>query len=230
MTLSELCEPLLQKVCLLNRLGRKGGGSSDYEQLRFEVKELFESMAKAAESDPVLKAQWQKLEFPLVFFTDSMIAESGLPVAGEWNRNRLAYERKELAGDEKFFDFLDETLSDPSNEATERLTIYYTCLGLGFSGWYAGQPEYLRGKMMDISQRIRPALDTDKAARICPEAYNNVDTRELLQPPGLRLGAIALIFGGLCLIVMTVEIYLLRAASLSLADSLSAITSQETSK
>jgi len=230
MTLSELCEPLFQKVCLLNRLGRKGGGSSDCEQLRFEVKELFERMGKAAENDPVLKAQWQKLELPLIFFTDSMIAESGLPVAGEWNRNRLAYDRKELAGDEKFFDFLDETLSDPSNEATERLTIYYTCLGLGFSGWYAGQPEYLRGKMMDISQRVRPALDTDKAARICPEAYNNVDTRELLQPPGLRLGAIALIFGGLSLIVMTVEIYLLRAASLSLSDSLSAITSQETSK
>ena len=87
MTLSELCEPLFQKVGLLNRLGRKAGGSSDYEQLSLEIKELFESMAKAAESDPVLKTQWQKLEFPLIFFTDSMIAESGLPLASEWNRH-----------------------------------------------------------------------------------------------------------------------------------------------
>ena len=51
----------------------------------------------------------------------------------------------------KFFDLLDETLNDPSDEATERLKIFYTCLGLGFSGWYAGQSEYLRGKMLDIS-------------------------------------------------------------------------------
>lgn len=230
MTPLELCEPLLTKICLLNRLGRKGGGSFGYDQLRAEIEEIFGSLRASAEADPGLKAHWQKLELPLIFFVDSMISESGLTVAAEWNRNRLAYERKELAGDEKFFDLLDETLNDPSDEANQRLPVFYTCIGLGFMGWYGGQPEYLRGKMLDISQRIRTAMETDKTARICPEAYLNVDTRDLVQPPASRLGGIAIVFAGLCLIVVTVEAYLFHAASLSLTDSLSAIGAQEISK
>jgi len=230
MTPLELCEPLFTKVCLLNRLGRKGGGVASYDQLRLQIEGIFSDLRKAADSDPVLRLQWEKLELPLIFFVDSMISESGLAVAATWNRSRLAYEQKELAGDEKFFDLLDETLNDPSDEASLRLPVFYTCLGIGFMGWYAGQPEYLRGKMLDISQRLRTAMETDKTARICPEAYLNVDTRDLVQAPASRLGGIAIVFAGLCLVVITVEAYLFHAASLSLTDSLSAIGSQEIRK
>ena len=207
-----------------------GGSVAGYDELRLEIEEILAEIRKAADSDPVLRIQWQKLELPMIFFVDSMISESGLTVAATWNRSRLAYDRKELAGDEKFFDLLDETLNDPSDEASLRLPVFYTCIGVGFTGWYTGQPEYLRGKMLDISQRIRTAMETDKTARLCPEAYLNVDTRDLVQAPASRLGGIAIVFLGLCLIVVTVEAYLFHAASLSLTDSLSAIGSQEISK
>ena len=231
MTLLELCEPLFKKVCLLNRLARKGASLStaiDSDRLRLEIKELFSGIQKRASATPGLAAQWQKLELPMIFFVDSMIAECGLSISASWNRNRIAYEQKELAGDEKFFDLLDDTLKDPSQEATERLQIFYTCLGLGFTGWYAGQNEYLRGKMLDISHRIGSAIDASQNTRICPEAYAGVDTRDLVQQPGLGIGAIAAIFLGLCFIVFSVETYLFRAASLSLLDSLAAIETQET--
>jgi type VI protein secretion system component VasF len=230
MTPLELCEPIFNKICVLNRLGRNQGALLTYDQLRLEIEQLFSELRNAAEADPALKAQWQKLELPMSFFVDSMVSESGLALAATWNRNRLAYERKELAGDEKFFDLLDETLNDPSDEASQRLVVFYTCIGLGFTGWYAGQPEYLRGKMLDVSQRIRSAMETDKTIRICPEAYLNVDTRDLVQAPASKLGGIAIVFAGLCLIVVTVEAYLFHAASLSLTDSLTAIGSQEISK
>jgi type VI protein secretion system component VasF len=230
MPLLEVCEPLFKKICLLNRLARSGGGSSDFARLQFEMKEIFSAMAKTAEGDPLLRAQWPNIELPLIFFTDSMISENGSAASEVWNRTRLAYERKELAGDEKFFDLLDETLKDPTPEATERLKVFYTCIGMGFSGWYAGQPEYLRGKMLDISQRIGSAMETNRASKLCPEAYLGVDTRDLVQAPAAKLGAIALVFVGLCLIVLTVEIYLFRAASLSLTDSVTAVASQEISK
>jgi hypothetical protein len=84
--------------------------------------------------------------------------------------------------------------------------------------------------MLDISQRIRSAMETDQTVRICPETYLNVDTRDLVQPPASKLGGIAIVFAGLCLIVVTVEAYLFHAASLSLTDSLTAIGSQEISK
>jgi type VI secretion system protein ImpK len=230
MTPLELCEPIFTKVCVLNRLGRKQGDLLTYDHLRSEIELLFAAVRNAAEADPILRVQWQKLELPMIFFVDSMVSESGLALAATWNRNRLAYDRKELAGDEKFFDLLDETLNDASDEASQRLVVYYTCIGLGFTGWYAGQPEYLRGKMLDVSQRIRAAMETDKTLRICPETYLNVDTRDLVQPPAARLGGIAIVFAGLCLIVVTVEAYLFHAASLSLTDSLTAIGSQEISK
>src|ERR1700755_1372462 len=223
----ELCEPIFTKICVLNRLGRSQGGLLTYDHLRLEIEQLFAAVQASAETDPALRVQWQKLELALIFFVDSMISESGLAVASTWNRSRLAYDRKELAGDEKFFDLLDETLNDASDEASQRLLVFYTCIGLGFTGWYAGQSEYLRGKMLDISQRIRSAMETDKTVRICPETYLNVDTRDLVQPPASRLGGIAIVFAGLCLIVVTVEAYLFHAASLSLTDSLTAIGSQE---
>ena len=230
MTPLELYEPIFTRVCVLNRLGRKQGDLLNYDQLRSEIEQLLAGARNSAEADPVLRVHWQKLELPMIFFVDSMISESGLGVAATWNRNRLAYERKELAGDEKFFDLLDETLNDPSDEASQRLLVFYTCIGLGFTGWYAGQPEYLRGKMLDISQRIRNAMETDKTVRICPETYLNVDTRDLVQPPASKLGGIAIVFAGLCLIVVTVEAYLFHAASISLTDSLTAVASQEISK
>jgi len=230
MTPVELCEPIFIKVCVLNRLGRKQGDLLSYEQLRSEIEQLLAGVRNSAEADPALRVHWQKLELPMIFFVDSMIAESGLAAASTWNRNRLAYDRKELAGDEKFFDLLDETLNDPSDEASQRLVVFYTCIGLGFTGWYTGQTEYLRGKMLDISQRIRSAMETDKTVRICPETYLNVDTRDLVQPPASRLGGVAIVFAGLFLIVVTVEAYLFHAASLSLINSLTAIGSQEISK
>ena len=49
---------------------------------------------------------------------------------------------------------LDETLAEKGSEADERLEVYYACLGLGFQGWYAGQPEFLRKKMSEIAPRI----------------------------------------------------------------------------
>ena len=112
----------------------------------------------------------------------------------------------------------------------QRLAVFYTCVGLGFTGWYSGQTEYLRGKMLDLSQRIRSAMETDKTIRICPESYFNVDTRDLVQRPRRKIGGVAIVFAGLCLIVMTVEAFLFHAASLSLTDSLTAISSQEISK
>jgi type VI protein secretion system component VasF len=230
MTPLELCEPIFTKICVLNRLGRSHAGFLDYDQLRAEIEQLLAGVKNSADPDPALKVQWQKLELPMIFFVDSMISESGLAAASTWNRTRLAYDRKELAGDEKFFDLVDETLNDPSDEASQRLLVFYTCLGLGFTGWYAGQPEYLRGKMLDISQRLKTAMDTDKTVKLCPETYLNVDTRDLVQPPTSRLGGIAIVFAGLCLIVVMVEIYLFHTASLSLTDSLSAVGSQEISK
>jgi type VI protein secretion system component VasF len=202
MTLLELCEPLFLYVCRLNRSARKGG-SHEYNRVRTEIEAIFEQMKARAGTDPRLVGQYAKIDKVLVFFVDSMISESKLSFAREWHRNRKAYEFDELAGDDRFWELVDETLEDRSPEATERLGVFYTCIGLGFTGFYAGQPEYLRNKMLQISARLQGVVDTDVEGRICPDAYEHVDTSDLVQPPGMKLLGI-----GIALVFMTIALFI----------------------
>ncbi|HEY0791525.1 MAG TPA: DotU family type IV/VI secretion system protein [Chthoniobacterales bacterium] len=227
MTPLELCEPLFNKICVVNRMGRKGAAHVSYDQLRAEIEGVFKDLQARAETEPALRAQWSKLEMPLVFFVDSMIAESKAPFAATWHVRRLAYQEKELAGDEKFFDLLDETLADPSPEATERLKVFYTCLGLGFCGWYAAQPDYLRGKEAEIAARLHLGEGRQSSGRISPEAYQCLDTRDLIQPRLSRLSGLAIVFAGLFLIVVAVEVYLYKTAAISITDTTSAVATQD---
>src|SRR6185503_17508491 len=142
--------------------------------------------------DMRLSQQARKVELPLIFFVDSMISESTLPFAAQWNQNRLAYDRQELAGDEKFFDLLDESLKENGEEAAERLAVFYICIGLGFTGIYFKQPEFLRKTMLSIAPRVRHLVENHQTARMCPETYEGVDTRDLVQPPGSRMVLVGL--------------------------------------
>jgi type VI protein secretion system component VasF len=245
MTLLELTEPLFQYICRLNRLGRCAGAAAqgdsafftkgatsagslkgislDYHVVRAEIKAQFEDLMRKAGSDHRLEGQIKTMEMTLIFFVDSMISESALPFASQWNQNRLAYDRNELAGDEKFFDLLEETMKDPSPDASERLAIYYSCIGLGFSGIYFNQPEYLRKTMLTIAPRIRDLMETDHSARICPDAYEGVDTRDLVQPPGSRMVLVVIIFLCFSLAALTTYFLLYREASKNLSTAMEEI-------
>jgi type IV/VI secretion system ImpK/VasF family protein len=222
MTLLDLCDPLFQYVCRFNRSARKGA-HHDLEQVRADVQAILKDMKTTANKTPGLLAQFERVELPLIFFVDFTVKSSGIPNAHEWAE--LAFERKELAGDEKFFDLLDETLADRSESASERIGVFYTCMGLGFTGWYTGQPEYLRKKMMECAGRLRGVIDTDQTAKICPEAYDHVDTSDLIEPPSASLVGIGIILVGLAAVLFLANIYLYHASSNELTKALDHIVS-----
>ena len=258
MTLLQLTEPIFQYMCRLNRIAKRGtgpkqsgdttfvslsraaaaaatpavaapGANLDYSVARSEIKALFEDMMSKAETDMRLSQQARKIELPLIFFVDSMISESRLPFAGEWNQNRLAYDRQELAGDEKFFDLVDETLKENGDDASERLAVFYICIGLGFTGIYFKQPEFLRKTMLTIAPRIRHLVENDQNARICPETYERVDTRDLVQPPSSRMVVLGMIFAGFTLAVLISYFVMYRQASKNLNSSIEQVLKQEPS-
>jgi type IV/VI secretion system ImpK/VasF family protein len=229
MTLLDLCEPLFQQVCQLKRMGRSNG-QADYLRVRHEIKGLLADLAQNSAADGKLSSQYRKLELSLVFFVDSMLANSKLGLAGQWHQNRLAYEQKEKAGDEKFFDLLEVTLADSSEEAEERLAIFYVCLGLGFEGMYIGQPEPLRKYMNAIFPRIRHRVDYEAHSRICEDAYKTVDTRSFLRPPGHRILVLAMVFVFLSLSVLVLYYGMYMNASDTLRASLRQVVKQDQSK
>jgi type VI secretion system protein ImpK len=208
MTLLELSEPLFQYLCRLNRSARKGG---NYElgQVQSEIKG-FLTEAKAKSVGENLSEPFEKIELPLMFFCDFMIKE-------------LAFERHEMAGDEKFFDLLEETLKDKSPAANGRLTVFYTCIGLGFTGWYTSQPEYLRRKMKEIAARLQAANMFSDAQRICADAYEKVDTRDLIEPPGMKLLGIAIVLFGLIIVLFVMYAFLFSDSSKNLNKALQTI-------
>jgi len=207
MTPVQLCDPLFRYVCRLNRSARKGG-THELGQVRSEIVNLLADLRSQAEQDPHLKTQFERLQRPLLLFIDYMIASSLLPFAREWQP--LAHERDERAGDETFFQLLDETLAETTPEATERLQVFYVCMGLGFAGAHAGEPEYVRQKMLECSARLRDRTDFDERARICPDAYEHTDTRDLTGSLGPRLGAITIALIGLVVALFIANIYLFR--------------------
>jgi len=227
MTLLELCEPLFQYVCRLNRSTRKSV-RLELSTVRSEVKAILADMKSRASTDRNLVTQYDKIELVLLFFIDFMVREcvaaSGGGGGGRWQE--LAAERKELAGAEGFFDLGAEPLTEPGDAATERLAVFYACVGLGFTGWYAGQPEYLRKKMLEISSRIRPMMDTDQNAKICPEAYEHVNTSNFVEPPGRRLVGVGIVLVGLLILVTALNISLYYQASRRMSGAVQLITSK----
>ncbi len=224
MTLLELCEPLFQYMCRINRLARSGS-ALEMDQVRNDIKKIFEAMKAESLNIAALTSQYEKIELPMLFFVDFTIKESKLMFAYDWYE--LGRERNELAGDEKFFDLLDENLEDTSDAATERLVIFYTCIGLGFTGVYTGQPESIKRLMSKISARISGMIDADEKSFICPEAYENIDTRDFVEPPSTRLVGIGITLIGLIVVWSIAYFCLLKWTLDDVSNSLDTIIEHE---
>jgi len=223
------CDPLFQTICRFNRIARKGSGATqEYNQVRAEIEEMFEVMARTARGDIQLGEQFRRIELPLLFFVDSMMSESALPFAQKWSNNRLAFGRNEMSGDEKFFAMLDETLAEKKEGTDERLAIFYICIGLGFTG--GNPPEFLRKKMEELAQRVRAYVDIDESAFITPASYQHTNLSNLPLPMAASLVPLLIVIGGLLLVVVAVNVYTFYNASSELTESLTTITSHDPAK
>lgn len=199
----------------------------EMDQVRNDITRIFNEMKTNAFTSAELTTQYEKVELPLVFFADFMIKESDLTFAADWYE--LGREKNELAGDEKFFDLLDVELADRSDAATQRLVIFYTCIGLGFTGVYTGQPESIQRLMSKISARISGMMDAGEKSYICPEAYENADTRDFVEPPSAKLMGIGITLIALIIIWAIAYFCLFKWTSADLSESLDTIVGQDRS-
>ena len=225
MKLLQLYEGLFQYVCRLNRAA-KTEAQPDYARVRSEVNSLLVDIQRGAATEVRLTNQVKQLELPMIFFVDNLICTSPLKFATQWAQNRLANERNELAGDERFFDFLQSDLADPGEEAKERLAVYYTCLCLGFNGMYQAQPDQIRRYVEQIFPRISEWLDRDPRTKISEDAYRYTDTRFLTEPPSNKIILVVILFLFFSLSVMTVYYGLYIKAASDLTKSVEKIVSQ----
>jgi type IV/VI secretion system ImpK/VasF family protein len=228
MKLLELYEDFFQYICCLSRTA-KTQAHPDMTRVRSEIKELLQQAGKNASADPRLAQQAARVELPLIFFADNLMANSRLHFAAQWAQKPLAQERNESRGEERFFvDFLEPDLMDPEEEAAERLAIYYVCLALGFRGIYQAHPEKILWYMEQIFPRIRQWMLNDPRTKISDQAYAHTDVRVLTEPPSNKIAAVAVAFVFLTLSVLVVYYALYADAVKVLTDSVETIVRQGT--
>lgn len=210
-TLLEAVEPVFLFICQQHRVAKEGR-SLAFETVRGEINRLLSHIENAARRDPLLQQQYERVRDPLCWYVDYWFGSSGeFPTLRDpWNMNRLGeYPDDEdggsLAGDEAFYDKLEETLkTDSADEAAnERLAFYYTALGIGFTGLYFKPiPEHqqkLRDYMGRLYPRVRKFIDANPSSKVTPEAYNSTDKRDFIAPARDR--PLILIAALLCLLL-----------------------------
>jgi type VI secretion system protein ImpK len=225
MTLLELCEPLFQYICFLNRSAKKGA-HPDMGPVESEIEGILADMRQKASTTTGLLEQFEKIELPLLGFVDNMICESQLSFARDWPR-LAAKQKGELAMDEKFFEILGDTMAEKSTSATERLAVYYTCMGLGFTGWHIGNPDELRRLMRQIEPRIRPLTDSEDRTRVTPDAYKSVNGDDLVEPPAAPVTRILIALFGLIIVVLVANGVLYKSRTKKLSQALEKIVKAE---
>lgn len=174
MTLLDLCEPLFDYLCQLNRWAA-WGAVPPYKEVRENIVELFDSIKRVADGNKSLIRSYSEVELPLVFSVDHIISEGNYgEVTTNWRENRLAFNwraEKHRTGDSNFFTRLDDMLNDQSQSAIEKLKVMRVCMGLGMAGVFKRDPEQARRKMKEVIERLG-AERTLTNDHITPDAYH----------------------------------------------------------
>jgi type VI protein secretion system component VasF len=221
----DLVEPFFQYVCRLNRSAKSlTPVKADLAVVRGDIENILQKIAAKANRDVALSRLHAKMEKPLVYYVDSIIAQSNLTIASEWHRQRMAALRwGDKVGDENFFKLLEAELTSQTENSDQALAVFYLCLCLGFTGGeFINKPTVIDGYIGRIAPRIRSLVDSDLNARICDEAYEV--HRPLPAPVGSRIGIIALVFLFITLSVFVVYYALYISATGDLRAAVDAVT------
>ena len=182
MDLINLCDPIFQYVCFLRRHACNDTANITFEKSKKDLLRLLDEINDNLRKGSRLWCQYTRIHLSLLFFVDSMICTSKISFSEEWDKNRLAYTKRELTGDTKFFSELELFLDEYTLDADECLKFYYVCLGLGFRGELVKRPDKLEDYMHRIKHRISDVIIAEENVTFLTEEIKKTDKRCLISP------------------------------------------------
>ena len=111
MKLIELTDSIFQYICFLKR-NECCEEEISFIKARQDITNMLDRINTTLLKETHLWRQYKRVKLSLLFFVDSMICELKPSFYKEWDKNRLAYEKKELTGDMIFFREIESLLNE----------------------------------------------------------------------------------------------------------------------
>jgi type VI protein secretion system component VasF len=189
--LTEACWPVFDFLINFDRLCNHQA-APPADQAHYEAKSALRDAEDAAREDTESESAWHgasegapSVKAMMVYLIDYKMKNSDWPGATDWTDletdpdglNDLASE-----GGEKFFEHCNEMQRNyeeserrdrrDKDKLAEVLSLYFTCLRLGFKGQYRDTPQELADYTRRLYARL-PAYNAVRGGRMFPEAYKH---------------------------------------------------------
>lgn len=220
MTLCELFTPLISYMVSCRSLAARGK-APEQELLMSHLMREMARIRKTGEASRELNQE--ALEDACrysAFYIDYMVHEGAFPYARQWQDvGRSQY--NELAGDEKFFDYMRRWLEEDTPQAREHLRLMYDMVASGFSG-SLGRRSVRLEELMRRTAEVLALMPEEEATRTLfgqqPES-----TSRIASPRNPVLRGLCICGTGVAALVLACAYYLhsYRSATDSLRHELS---------
>lgn len=205
MSLYSLFHPLVVYVVSC-RVEAGAGQGVGHEVFYSHVMRELELIRKNGRAVPELEEGMEEACAYAAFYIDYMVHEGPFPFARDWqDLGRTLHH--ELAGDEKFFDYLRGYLEDDSALATDHLRLMHAMMNSGFSGSLRRRPVQLESLLRQVADRLGYSAAETASTRLlqsAPPSYSKP------LHPRPKLPAIVMLLCMVGLLVLAFFFYLNR--------------------
>ncbi|MCW8141440.1 MAG: DotU family type IV/VI secretion system protein, partial [Planctomycetota bacterium] len=155
---AEACDPLFVLVLELQQLADPGPG----DVLRARLNAQLTATTAAARALGASEGALQDLRYAFVALVDEVVLGSSWPLKAEWQGRPLQLEHfNSFAAGEEFFRRLEAVRAGADPHRVELLSIFATCLCLGFRGKHVGVQgmEVVRGLQRALIDEVKAASE-----------------------------------------------------------------------
>lgn len=185
--LTEACWPVFDFLINFQRLV-KHNAAPPPDQVRYEAVAALRDAEDLARDEPAVERLWNdRVKAMLVYLIDYKMLNTEWAGRDFWFDQRFETDRTildhvEALGGEKFFEDCDEMQREyeqaerrdrsDKDALAEQLSLYFTCLRLGFRGMYHDRPQELADYTRRLFSRL-PAHATTRGKEMFPDAYKH---------------------------------------------------------
>ncbi len=164
MTLYDLFHPIVAHMVDCRHEAAQGNACAQDVLYGFVVREVAR-IRKVGTADPRLAAGIEDACTYTAFYIDFMVHEGPFPFAATW-RDLGRSQYNELAGDEKFFDYMRRWLAEEDALALDHLRLMHAMVASGFSGAMERRHVRLESLMRQCAERLGIAPEADSTAEL----------------------------------------------------------------